>query len=846
MRIALTVSVLTCCAATAQQFQFMPAATRPASLEIPPISGEGFAVAGDLDGDGLDELVVTGGNTGVLFVQSPGGWTMPLSPFLSVTGLRPQFGDIDGDGRREVVFVPARPTAPRPLQIHGVTSIGFGPPQSLPVSVVGAPVQGAAVGDLDGDGFADLVVATRIGSVTPPLVLLRGGPTSAMTLDMTSMPTLLPFALWPVLLDADGDGDLDVLAGNSGFGLRLLENVGGTFVDASASLPPISGGLQIHAGADLDGDGRDDCAVARANGDVDVLWGNGSGLSLASGVVTGAPVTWLEPGDFDADGDLDLLAEVAGGLDVLWSLGGRQFAREPLVREAIGFFGAVDVDADGADDALFGTRLQPIRTRCLWRARFEDVVQFALQQLPNDGGLCAARDVDGDGITDLVTPSWIEVVVDRGLGGGAFERSRRSLPVASPGQPWRTELVDLDGDGDADLVLRTSDRVSIARNDGAGAFAWATQRFVTGTGIDDLRIGDVDGDGDQDVVYAEDRGVAILRNLGGLSFAAPVIVVPSVVPARCVELVDVDGDLDYDLITDIVAASGLTHVIATNDGAGTFAPGAACYVNLGSWPTSVRAGDLDGDGDLDLAVAELAPGTGTSGRVRLYRGDGAGVFTDHTLSLVPPGAGTPQGNVELADLDGDGDLDLTAVRIQAPTTMVLLNDGAGAFVDRSSSRAGAPLVLPNGGSVWNVRAADIDDDGDVDLIVGSTNRQDLLVNHLRQCRAESAPRLGRVMSLLVHSGPGFGPDGLAALGVAPGRAPAPLALPGAVGSLLLDPAGLQLLSAASTSSIGVSGMLVAVPADAQLLGRDVWFQGAVLPFTGTPGFTNVVYEVVLP
>jgi hypothetical protein len=56
---------------------------------------------------------------------------------------------------------------------------------------------------------------------------------------------------------------------------------------------------------------------------------------------------------------------------------------------------------------------------------------------------------------------------------------------------------------------------------------------------------------------------------------------------------------------------------------------------------------------------------------------------------------------------------------------------------------------------------------------------------------------------------------------------------------------MQLVAAVLTSTIGVSSAFVAVPPDPFLIGLELWFQGAIVPGAGAPGFTNAVYEVVL-
>lgn len=126
---------------------------------------------------------------------------------------------------------------------------------------------------------------------------------------------------------------------------------------------------------------------------------------------------------------------------------------------------------------------------------------------------------------------------------------------------------------------------------------------------------------------------------------------------------------------------------------------------------AAEAADLDGDGDLDLAVArEFAANA-------LLFNDGRGCFTDLTAGRLTPIAGDHE-DVAAADHDGDGDLDLVFVGEDDQVLGYHLNDGSGRFED-------VTFRLPRRGTANAVVAADFDGDGDADLYVGN-NGQDFL------------------------------------------------------------------------------------------------------------------------
>ncbi len=169
---------------------------------------------------------------------------------------------------------------------------------------------------------------------------------------------------------------------------------------------------------------------------------------------------------------------------------------------------------------------------------------------------------------------------------------------------------------------------------------------------------------------------------------------------------DLDGDGDLDMA---VANRNSDNVsVLLNQGDGTFADDVA--YDVGGVPWSVATGDLDGDGDIDLAVAN-AEVSGDSVSVLLNQGDGT--FAGN----VPYGAGYFPAFVTMGDLDGDGDLDLAVADAgfpKGPGTMVsvLLNDGDGTFVDDSLYRAGDFTV--------SLAIGDLDADGDLELAVANT------------------------------------------------------------------------------------------------------------------------------
>lgn len=157
------------------------------------------------------------------------------------------------------------------------------------------------------------------------------------------------------------------------------------------------------------------------------------------------------------------------------------------------------------------------------------------------------------------------------------------------------------------------------------------------------------------------------------------------------------ADLDGDGRSDLVSSSISTNEVVVRYGAAGALLGAplSIPVNRPVRPKAMAAADLDGDGDVDLAV-------GHEGMLSILVQGPAGVFTPHEYS-VPLSF---FGGLDIGDIDGDGDLDVVAVDSSVDQLRVFSNDGAGGL---SASLAGDSAVWPT-----NVALGDFEGDGDLD------------------------------------------------------------------------------------------------------------------------------------
>ncbi len=266
---------------------------------------------------------------------------------------------------------------------------------------------------------------------------------------------------------------------------------------------------------------------------------------------------------------------------------------------------------------------------------------------------------------------------------------------------------------------------------------------------------DLNGDGTIDLVFANGKGFdkgdatsvqlqqAFINDGGMMTDVSDVVFGGVPYAGRAVKLRDIDYDGDNDIILG-TTWSTQSQLFINTDGGGNFSN--ETDTNLPQGPASIgdlEVGDVDDDGDLDIALANWGnPGPGQSvaqseGGITLLwtqMGDpanfgdaGTAMFEDVTLNQMPGTKIRWSWETEFIDADNDYDLDIVVnANVGDQFSLFLFtNDGTGTFTDTTNSN------IPQGRFSQDVEPMDVDADGDTDLLTlhdGPTGRDRLLLN----------------------------------------------------------------------------------------------------------------------
>lgn len=529
---------------------------------------------------------------------------------------------------------------------------------------VGRNPYGLAAADVDSDGNADLIAASRQDQAIT--ILMGNG-------DGTFQPGVpFPMGASPadvVAADINGDGNPDVISVDLDLSYTINAILGagdGTFGAPQASAILIQPWFGLVA-ADVNGDDLPDVIMPHTA----QFFGQLASVFLSNGDGTFAETprdfthssgfqSEVEVADLNGDDVPDLLVNVLlQSVFLYFGNGDGTFLTQvPLSIPGFPFVTVlVDVNNDGNVDIVARGADNFIRVLLgIGNGTFD--APIVLQSAYNLSDMETAF-LNDDEYPDLVLHGADFLGVLLGQGDGTFE----DAGLYMVGSTFEVAFADFDNDGDTDLGLTDGPSGAVRIVLGHGDGTLDARRFIPvdeDSDLRDVKLGDFDGDGQLDLVafqWSED-GVQFWRGDGEGSFdfisASPVSREPEAL---------LTGDLNNDEVPDLVGVSRLGIHAYLSDGTGSFE--LAHGLETDETEDMAALGFLNGDGILDIAFpSDVA--------VYVLLGVGDGTFADPVVHA----AQTDNGEIAMADFDEDGDTDVVIVTDEQLHLMLGNGDGS--------------------------------------------------------------------------------------------------------------------------------------------------------------------------
>jgi hypothetical protein len=584
------------------------------------------------------------------------------------------------------------------------------------------------------------------------------GQSVSFTTNITSLATN---AQVPTLADFNGDGKMDFVVGDPGDSEVLLftNNGSGSFGLYSTLLTAGTSPVYI-AAADINNDGKPDLISADAtDGRLVVFTNNGiGGFSQSfSNALGGLNLNSVAVADVNNDGRLDIIT--AGKRELIYTNGGNgTFGSNATLNVPVQSFQviATDVNNDGKIDLVFAdgyTSTITVLTNQgagVFGSNATLQVQGNFYSIPAD---VAAADINGDGKVDLVAATLAYpkgfLTIFTNNGSGAFG-SNTTVDLPFDQTASEVFVADMNGDGKPDLVTpgynyAGSPLINIFTNGGAIDFSFCTSAAADPNAT--IAVADINNDGKPDIISVGAANGTLTTYIQNSTSRPPTGFAPAVVPAGSNPLSLVVADINNDGKPDIITANSGdgTLSVLTNNGAGIF--GANTNLLVGSVPSfaqpyAVTAADINNDGKLDLVSANF-----NDDSLTIYTNRGGGVFVSNTTVSLPSGS-RPYA-LAAADLNNDGKVDLVAANWGGQNIYVLYNNGSGGF--------GVSATLTTGTTPTSVAAADFNNDGKLDLACVCASSSTLVIYTNRGGSFGS--------NTTINLGLGAGPQGVVATDV---------------------------------------------------------------------------------
>ena len=653
----------------------------PVLTSIPGVDWDQVAAA-DLNGDGRTDVVAANGlGVSRYLADGSGGFTaIPMGAEgegITLDYNAVSVGDVNGDGHTDIVAAVHDYFGPLFVWVSlGDGAGGFGPWLTQQVGV-GKTGQIAVV-DVNGDGAPDVLIPNDHSGGSLLTALNDGTGAFAASFSVTTGSQARGLAV----ADFDGDGKLDAAVANRGpKTLSFLKGngAGGFVVTGERPCPALPTGVVAAA---LDGDGRIDLAVT--GGGIWTYLGNGAGGFAAPAFYAGTGGLWAV--DLNADGRPD----IAAGNALLFSLGpaGLAAARQFAAGVSVAALALGDMNGDGQLDIVAANAASNDVAVLLGTggAVFADPRLAAAGSSP---AAVALGDWNGDGRLDVAVANRgsndVSILLGDGTGGLA-----PAAGIPTDAGPSGLGAADLNADGKPDLVLvsqgAVAGKAAIFLNAGGGSFVAGPEYALPQPGAT-VALGAFNPDVRPDAAVALTPGSPPLMTLLGNGvggFLPPQAQAGGETSPKWIAV----GDLNGDNKTDLAVADAGGSNLHLGDGLGGFTPLQIPALDGIGIAEGTAIADFDRDGKPDVAFSGVTHG------VSLALGDGSGTFglLGRTFAV-----GGTAGKAVAGDFNGDGNRDLAVAVANGNVVTILVNEAVPAGADLSVAVVHSPdPAVPQG------------------------------------------------------------------------------------------------------------------------------------------------------